>query len=396
MKIAALCETHYVGMVPHFTGPISLAALVHVLAVFSGPVLTEIAGGGLRPTPLLAARARFPQRQAVAPRRPGAGGPIRSQGRPADRRDHRASQPRPDEPPPGRVDHELVASRGRFLAGVGRHPVSAAGKRIGRPFPVPPRQQLDAPPVFLHDLPDMANPRPVPLGFVLTSGSKQLIAKLRRNPFPVVLDNDRIRAASARSPKADVAAVGRGLDGVGKEVSQQIWRSPAGRRRPRTAADRTPSGRRCSCRRRSGSKTSARRLAQPAFSFCGCLTRAISMRLAASRLVALIPWECGRCTGGTGEIRGRAAFEKEGGVAHHEQRIAQVVDDAGPIRPMAASRAGRQGGPWPWPAPPPHCGVAPTLQKLLVGLAERLLRLLALGDVAAEPHQPKQPSLRCF
>ena len=31
MKIAALCETHYVGLIPHFTGPIGEAALVHLL-----------------------------------------------------------------------------------------------------------------------------------------------------------------------------------------------------------------------------------------------------------------------------------------------------------------------------------------------------------------------------
>jgi len=59
MKIAALCETHYVGIVPHFTGPISLAALVHVLAVFSGPVLMEITGQGPRPSPYLPQGAEF-------------------------------------------------------------------------------------------------------------------------------------------------------------------------------------------------------------------------------------------------------------------------------------------------------------------------------------------------
>ena len=59
MKIAALCETHYVGIVPHFTGPISLAALVHVLSVFSGPVLMEIAGSGPRPCPYLPQGAQF-------------------------------------------------------------------------------------------------------------------------------------------------------------------------------------------------------------------------------------------------------------------------------------------------------------------------------------------------
>ncbi len=42
LKIAALCETHAVGIVPHFTGSISTAALVHALGPFSGPVLVEI------------------------------------------------------------------------------------------------------------------------------------------------------------------------------------------------------------------------------------------------------------------------------------------------------------------------------------------------------------------
>ena len=41
MKIAALCETHFIGMVPHFTGPIATAALVNCLGTYSGPVLME-------------------------------------------------------------------------------------------------------------------------------------------------------------------------------------------------------------------------------------------------------------------------------------------------------------------------------------------------------------------
>ncbi|MBE0699714.1 MAG: mandelate racemase/muconate lactonizing enzyme family protein [Anaerolineaceae bacterium] len=44
MKIAALCETHYIGLVPHFTGPFSLAALVHVMGSLPVPVLMEIVG----------------------------------------------------------------------------------------------------------------------------------------------------------------------------------------------------------------------------------------------------------------------------------------------------------------------------------------------------------------
>jgi galactonate dehydratase len=45
-KIASMCETHYVGMIPHFTGPLSTAALVHVLGS-SSPMrcMMELAGG---------------------------------------------------------------------------------------------------------------------------------------------------------------------------------------------------------------------------------------------------------------------------------------------------------------------------------------------------------------
>jgi L-alanine-DL-glutamate epimerase-like enolase superfamily enzyme len=41
MKIAALCETHSIGLVPHFTGPIATAALAGCLCTFSGPLLME-------------------------------------------------------------------------------------------------------------------------------------------------------------------------------------------------------------------------------------------------------------------------------------------------------------------------------------------------------------------
>lgn len=52
-KIAALCETHYTGVVPHFTGPISEAAMVHCSVAFPGPVLMEMVMGGTRPWPYL-------------------------------------------------------------------------------------------------------------------------------------------------------------------------------------------------------------------------------------------------------------------------------------------------------------------------------------------------------
>lgn len=45
-KIASMAETHYAGMIPHFTGPLSTASLVHVLGS-SSPTrcMIEIAGG---------------------------------------------------------------------------------------------------------------------------------------------------------------------------------------------------------------------------------------------------------------------------------------------------------------------------------------------------------------
>ena len=45
-KLAAICETHYVGMIPHFTGPLSTASLVHVLGSSSpSRAMMELGGG---------------------------------------------------------------------------------------------------------------------------------------------------------------------------------------------------------------------------------------------------------------------------------------------------------------------------------------------------------------
>jgi L-alanine-DL-glutamate epimerase-like enolase superfamily enzyme len=72
VKIAALCETHFVGMVPHFTGPISTAALVHALGPFSGPVLCEI-GGNSRPASYLPECLDFKDGKIWPNKRPGLG-----------------------------------------------------------------------------------------------------------------------------------------------------------------------------------------------------------------------------------------------------------------------------------------------------------------------------------
>jgi L-alanine-DL-glutamate epimerase-like enolase superfamily enzyme len=73
MKIAALCETHTVGLIPHFTGPVSLAALVHALSVFSGPVLMEISGAGPQRLPHLPQSYDFRNGKLWPNTRPGLG-----------------------------------------------------------------------------------------------------------------------------------------------------------------------------------------------------------------------------------------------------------------------------------------------------------------------------------
>jgi L-alanine-DL-glutamate epimerase-like enolase superfamily enzyme len=72
MKIAAICETHFVGIVPHFTGPISTAALVNSLGTFSGPVLMEYNYGG-RTIPHMPVGPDFKEGKLYASDRPGLG-----------------------------------------------------------------------------------------------------------------------------------------------------------------------------------------------------------------------------------------------------------------------------------------------------------------------------------
>jgi L-alanine-DL-glutamate epimerase-like enolase superfamily enzyme len=72
MKIAALCETHFVGIVPHFTGPIATAALVNSLGTFSGPVLMEYNYQG-RTLPHLPVCLDFKNGKLYSNERPGLG-----------------------------------------------------------------------------------------------------------------------------------------------------------------------------------------------------------------------------------------------------------------------------------------------------------------------------------
>ena len=72
MKIAALCETHFIGIVPHFTGPIATAALVNCLGTYSGPVRMEYNYQG-RALPHLPVCLDFKNGKLYPNQRPGIG-----------------------------------------------------------------------------------------------------------------------------------------------------------------------------------------------------------------------------------------------------------------------------------------------------------------------------------
>ena len=73
MKLAALCETHYAGLAPHFSGPLAEAALVHCLATSSGPALMETLGTGETGAPHLPACYDFRRGRLYPKDKPGLG-----------------------------------------------------------------------------------------------------------------------------------------------------------------------------------------------------------------------------------------------------------------------------------------------------------------------------------
>jgi galactonate dehydratase len=72
LKILALCETHAVGIVPHFTGPVSTAALANCLAPYPYPVMFEF-NYGERPIDYLPECLSFKQGKLYTNDRPGLG-----------------------------------------------------------------------------------------------------------------------------------------------------------------------------------------------------------------------------------------------------------------------------------------------------------------------------------
>ena len=73
MKLIALAETHYVGMIPHFTSPIAEAALVHCLTATSIPALMEMVGDGSSTYPHLPKGFDFKDGKMWPNMRPGLG-----------------------------------------------------------------------------------------------------------------------------------------------------------------------------------------------------------------------------------------------------------------------------------------------------------------------------------
>ena len=71
-KVMALCETSAVGIVPHFTGPVATAALVHAMTTFAGPALMEYNYGD-RPPQYLSEFVTFKGGKLYPNERPGLG-----------------------------------------------------------------------------------------------------------------------------------------------------------------------------------------------------------------------------------------------------------------------------------------------------------------------------------
>ena len=116
MKIAAICETHFVGIAPHFTGPIATAALVNSLGTFSRPVLMEYNYQG-RTLPHLPVCLDFKNGKLYPNDTARPGRRTRFQATHADRRNHGTGNgPRPNLLPPGWFDHELVSVCGSVRA----------------------------------------------------------------------------------------------------------------------------------------------------------------------------------------------------------------------------------------------------------------------------------------
>jgi galactonate dehydratase len=72
LKIMAMCDTHKVGIVPHFTGPVGTAAHIHTMTAFPGQVVMEYNYGTMMP-PYVTEFVDFRDGKCWANDRPGLG-----------------------------------------------------------------------------------------------------------------------------------------------------------------------------------------------------------------------------------------------------------------------------------------------------------------------------------
>ena len=73
MKICATTEIHYIGLIPHFTGPIATSALVNVCSTYPGPVMMEAQSSVKADIPHLPLNYEFREGKMWTNDRPGLG-----------------------------------------------------------------------------------------------------------------------------------------------------------------------------------------------------------------------------------------------------------------------------------------------------------------------------------
>ena len=106
-KLASMCETHYVGMIPHFTGPLATATLVHVLGSSSPTRCLMELGGGEPGTPAVLQRrlCQLQKWQIIPQSGTGSGRKVRSKKSSVSAgSDDKHEVSAPDSESPRRVD----------------------------------------------------------------------------------------------------------------------------------------------------------------------------------------------------------------------------------------------------------------------------------------------------
>ena len=113
IRICALCETHDIGIVPHFTGPIATAAQIHALGPYPQSVVFEY-NYGTQPIPYLNEFVTFKEGKLYPNDRPGLGVTVNMDRLTSGRHDLRTGTESPDVLPAGRLaDHVVTRAPSR-------------------------------------------------------------------------------------------------------------------------------------------------------------------------------------------------------------------------------------------------------------------------------------------